>query len=325
MPARRPEASAFPETEGFLAGLEFLGPLDLPRYKRALSAGGQRGWGYYLPYLLTRNRTGKSAVLWCEDEGTFCVFLWRVRRGVPRLELPVAPAPMSPAVLRRCLQRCNDFNGDHAARVLRIDERDAPAVASLRTLRVAERRSQYLYSPADLLDDDGALDLSGRRYRTVRRNYDLVAALPELEVARYAPEHEEACRVLLADWGKRNRAMHGTTGGVGSARRALELVAGFSEPDLIGEVILLEGRLVAFALGGEMSPGVGCFFEAKCDADVRGLSYFQRARFLARLGDLEWVNDGSDVGRAGLRQLKQSLRPRAMHLEFRGTQEAPLI
>jgi hypothetical protein len=198
-------------------------------------------------------------------------------------------------------------------------------VASLRTIRVAERRSQYLYAPSDLLDEHGELDLSGRRYRTVRRNFDLVAALPGLEVGRYELQHEADCRRLLADWGQRHRALHGTNGGVGSARRALELAAGFGEPDLIGEVIRLEGRLVAFAFGGELSPGVACFFEAKCDAEVRGLSYFQRARFLARLGDFEWVNDGSDVGRTGLRQLKQSLRPRAMHLEFRGTQEAPLM
>ena len=36
--------------------------------------------------------------------------------------------------------------------------------------------------------------------------------------------------------------------------------------------------------------------------------------------DCERVNDGSDVGRDGLRQLKESLRPVARHVEFRASQ-----
>jgi hypothetical protein len=98
----------------------------------------------------------------------------------------------------------------------------------------------------------------------------------------------------------------------------------FSEVDLRGEVILIGGRLASLALGGEIRPGVGCFFEAKCDVGVRGLSYFQRARFLSGLAGVEWVNDGCDVGREGLRQLKDSLRPVAMHTEYRGFQESRL-
>lgn len=305
---------------GALDGLEVLKASDLPRYKRALTAGEQRGWGYYFPYLLSRQRPDRSAVLWVEDEGSMCVFLWRRRKGVARLEMPVAPAPMNPSVLRRCLERCNTYNGDRSARILRIDERDAPSVASLVHLRVEERRIQYLYAPADFAD------LSGRRYRTLRRNVALVEALPSVEVLPWSADHEAGCRDLLSRWGRQHRALHGTSGGVGSAGRALDLASDFAELDLRldlrGEVILIDGRVSSFALGGEIRPGVGCFLEAKCDVDIRGLSYFQRARFLSGLEDIDLVNDGSDVGRAGLRQLKESLRPIAMHTEYRGFQEA---
>ena len=84
---------------------------------------------------------------------------------------------------------------------------------------------------------------------------------------------------------------------------------------------MLNGRLSAFAFGGEIRPGVGCFFEAKADTEVAGLSYFQRYSFLEKLQEFQVVNDGSDVGRAGLRQLKNSLRPVEMQVEYRATQE----
>lgn len=55
------------------------------------------------------------------------------------------------------------------------------------------------------------------------------------------------------------------------------------------------------------------------DAGLPGLSYYQRHHFLLTLGGqgIETVNDGPDVGRAGLAQLKNSLRPVAMHTEYR--------
>ncbi len=53
--------------------------------------------------------------------------------------------------------------------------------------------------------------------------------------------------------------------------------------------------------------------------EVPGLRVVERK---AKLGACELVNDGSDFGRAGLRQLKDSLRPAQVHVEFRGSQAA---
>jgi hypothetical protein len=75
------------QLSGALDGLALLQVSDLPRYKRAVAEGKQLGWGYYFPYLLSRQRPDRSAVL------------------------------------RRCLEQCNAHNSDRTARVLRIDER----------------------------------------------------------------------------------------------------------------------------------------------------------------------------------------------------------
>ena len=306
-----------PPTRGALDGLKPVDVSDLPRYKSAVEAGRQVGWGYYFPYLCSRHRPERKAVLLGYDEGSACVFLWTRRRDKELLELCVPPAPMNAAVLRRCLERMNDFNGHRAGRVLRIDAKDAAAVSSVPGMRVKQRRVQYLYAPQTY----GSL--AGNRFHTIRRNVALVERLPDVEVLPYSAVHSSACRSLLEGWSERYRETHGDGGGTGTSVRALDLAERFGAPDLVGEVVLIGGRLTAFTFGGEIRRGIGCVFETKSDPEVRGLGYFSRLRFISKLERFVLVNDGSDVGRAGLRQLKDSFRPIEMHAEYRGFQRRP--
>ncbi|MGH7289196.1 MAG: phosphatidylglycerol lysyltransferase domain-containing protein [Myxococcota bacterium] len=272
------------------------------------------GWGYYFPHLLAQNRPGRSAVLVTEDSGSMCVFRWRVRGFEARLDLYLPPIPLNVPVLRRCLERANDFNRDGSAQVIRIDARDADATSEVRSLHVWQRRMQYVFAPA------AYEDLAGTKYHTIRRNVALVQRRPDVEVVPYSTRHAEACRALLSRWQKAHREAHDSAGGVGASKRALELAGSLPERDLGGEVVLLDGHLSAFAFGGEIRPGLACSFDRKCETDVRGLSYFHFRSFLLRLRDFERVNDGSDTGRVGLRQLKDSFRPVEMHAEYRATQ-----
>lgn len=307
-----------PTLSGALQGLKNLDPADVGRFKAAVAAGGQTGWAYYFPYLLSKVKPGRSGVFIAEDDGSLCVFESSATAAATRLDLLFPPIPMNRAVLARSLERANDFNGDRSARVKRIDEKDAGAVASLPELRVQQRRAQYLFAPGTYEQ------LGGKHYYTIRRHVAAVERLPDLEVVPLAPAHADGCRELLARWQQAHGEAHGTAGGAGASKRAIALVGGgtLGERDLRGEVVLLDGRVVAFALGGEIRPGLACSFDRKCDTQVRGLSYFHFRSLLLRLRDFDLVNDGSDAGRDGLRQLKDSFRPVAMHAEFRATQRS---
>ncbi len=301
--------------DGALGGLKVADISDLARYKQAVADGRQIGFGYYFPYVLTYNRPGRSAALLVEDGGSVCVFRWKMRDTGARLDVLIAPAPMSPGVLRRCLERANDFNGDKSAKVLKIDAKDIDLCASLPGLRVTARKSQYLYSP-------GAFgDLAGKKYRTLRRNVAKVQALDALEVCSYSPNYREACLELLRKWREHHQDRHGTQGGVGATRRIIDMADALDRPDMFGQVIEVAGRLVAFAFGGEIRPGCGAFVEAKCDYEMPGLSYYQRYCFMSNLEGFNLLNDGPDVGRDGLAQLKNSLRPVGLHTEYRATQK----
>ena len=221
---------------------------------------------------------------------------------------------MDPGVLRRCIERANDFNRDRSARVLHIDDADQKAVAAAE-LSVVFRKEQYVFEPGCYFD------LSGKSLSTVRRQFSRVAKLPDIEVRPYSQSDADDCQKLLAWWKSEHRRVHKTRGGVGTSRRLLELTAQLPNHVLGGQVVALDGKIVAFSLGGALRPGFACSIERKCINDVAGLGFFQFRHFLLGLEDFELVNDGSDADRPGLRQFKRSFRPVAMHKEFRARQK----
>ncbi|MCP4036614.1 MAG: DUF2156 domain-containing protein [bacterium] len=302
-----------PELSGALEGLKILEVKDLARYQAAVEAGQQMGWGYYFPFLLTRNRPGRNAILVVEDEGSLCVFNWKHGDGKPQLDVNFAPLPMNPAVLRRCIERANEFNGDRSARVMRIDAKDIDAVREV-SLRPKERKQQFIFAP------EAYKDLGGKALKTVRRNVALVDRLENVEVLPFSTSHANDCHALLVDWKKEHRNAHGSNGGAGTSRRAINLAGTLPENILRGEVVFVDGRLVAFAFGGEIRPGLACSFERKSDKSIPGIGYFQLCNLFRSFDGVEMINDGTDTGREGLRQLKTSFRPIEMHVEYRARQ-----
>jgi hypothetical protein len=294
-----------------------VGLSDLGEYKSRISAGNQMGFAYYFPYLLARN--GAEDLLLGEEEGSVCVFVRRDRPSGPHLDLFLAPAPMSSKALLRCLERANEYNGDYSARVLKIDERDAAQLSCLRRLRIEKRREQYIYRPHSFRN------ISGSRFRTLRRNVAMVEAMQDVEVVPFASKHAQGCLELLRRWSRRHSHEHNAAGGVGTSECVVKLAGFLPEQDLRGELVFIDGKLSAFSFGGEIRPGLGCYVEAKSDFDIPGLSYFQRRHFLSGLTDFEFVNDSSDANRPGLKQLKDSMRPIAMHSEYIAHQQRPFV
>jgi hypothetical protein len=297
-----------------LGGLEPASAKHLPRFKAAVDAGQQVGWSYYLPYVLASVKPDRRAMLVGEELGSVCVFRLDEKRRSSRLDLLLPPIPMDTTALNRALERANEFNGDRSARVLRVDAKDAEAMSSFRPLRVRQRRAQYIFEPARYES------LAGNAFHTIRRNTKLFEGRADVEVARFEPPHLDGCRALLTEWRERHRREHGTGGGVRFTRRVLDLAGTLPAEDLAGEVVLIGGRIVGFSFGGMIRPGLACSLERKCDATIRGLSYFQFRSFLLSLREHERVNDGSDAKRLGLRQFKDSFRPLAMLQESRASQ-----
>jgi hypothetical protein len=297
-----------------LTGLKAASPDDYANYTAALENSRPTGSSYYLPGLLAYQRAGRREILIGEDEGSICIYRWEFKQGKTQLDLYLAPTPMNAAVLQRCIERANEYNQDQSARILRIDEKDEHEIASA-GFRVRKRREQYLFSP------EKYLDLGGKELYTVRRNHAKIDKLGEVRVETYTPSYAESCHALLERWRSEHRERHGSAGGYGSSKRIIDLAGKLPESALTGQVILIEEAVAAFSFGGKIHSGIACSFERKCDNQFNGLTYFQLRHFLLHLDSYHFVNDGSDAGRPGLKQLKDSFRPVEMHAEYRGYQK----
>src|SRR5687767_1510725 len=254
---------------GALAGLQVVSVEDRTRYRAAVQQAAPMGWGYYFPYLLIQNKPGRSAILIGEESGSLCLFRWELKKGTPHLDLYLPPIPFNPAVIRRCLERANEFNSDRSARVVRVDAREAATLENEGGLRVRPRREQYIFASKEYET------LAGAKFKRLRYTVNCVERLDGIQVLPFSAAHAEACQHLLERWGQQHREAHGASGGAGISRRTIELAAAMPGGDLCGEVVLIEGKLVAFSFGGEIRPGLACSFERKCDSSVRGMSHFQ--------------------------------------------------
>jgi hypothetical protein len=282
-------------------------------YAKLIETGQPTGSSYYYPGLLVYQRKNRRAILLDEDEGSVCVYRWQVERDKPRLDLYLAPNPMNRSVLKRCIERANDFNEDTTARILRVDRKDAKAVASV-GFKLRKRRAQFLFSPSNYAD------LSGSNLRTVRRNVAAISELSNVEIRRYQKDDADACQELLSGWIESHRDTQSTTGGQGYAQRMIQLVGKLPDEVLTGQVVLIDGKLVGYSFGGAIHSGLACYYDTKCNQNIKGLTYYMRRSFLLEMKQYPLVNDGSDVGREGLNQIKQSFRPVSINQEYRAYQ-----
>ena len=105
---------------------------------------------------------------------------------------------------------------------------------------------------------------------------------------------------------------------VGSIYVALELLllyivcenlGRFSSEDLYSWVIEVKGEISGIAMAGPINHESACFFVAKSDTGIFGLSEYLRWKVYGELRDFSRVNDAGDLGIKGLRQYKQKFRP----------------
>jgi hypothetical protein len=298
-----------------LAGLVRASTKRYARYAKMIEAGRPTGSSYYYPGLIVYQRKNRRAILLDEDGGSVCIYRWQLEDDKPRLDLYWAPNPMNPAGLRRGSERANDFNEDNSARILRIDERDAEAVASA-GFNLKKRRQQFLYTPSKYED------LGGSSLRTVRRNVASIEKMADIEVRQYRSDDAKACNALLNRWSNSHREKQESSGGLGFSRRMIRLAGELPDEVLTGQVVSIDGKLVGYSFGGAIHSDLACYYDTKCEPNIKGLTYYIRRNFLLHLNKYPQVNDGSDVGREGLSQIKQSFRPVAMHQEYRAYQKA---
>lgn len=179
---------------------------------------------------------------------------------------------------------------------------------------IEDRNSfDYLYLREELAT------LPGSRFHKKKNRINYFTARHSFSVEPYTPGHLPGALRLLSEWRRVRQTKAGSPADleVEANGEALQLAG---ELGLSGVVVLLEGRVAAFALGERLNRQTAvCHFE-KSDPFVEGLAQLVNREFSKRLyTDCTFINREQDLGEPGLREAKISYHPVRLVKKFRAT------
>ena len=160
--------------------------------------------------------------------------------------------------------------------------------------------ADYCYKTADLIA------LKGRKYDGKRNWIRRFLAKYKPEYEKLSRDNYEECRALLARWGKTR---------VGPAlkfelKAISEALKHWTELELVGRVIKVEGKVEAFMFSGELNLETAIVYIQVASRDLLGLpQYFHQVFAEREYAQYKYVNWEQDLGVPGLRKAKLSYQP----------------
>lgn len=254
--------------ENALSGLRSLSLDDLARYKAAVNQSRRTCWQHYFPFLFLFSRKDHSEFLISEEGGSVCIYWLSQEKSGPKLHLFFLPMPMNFAVLKRCLDRCRDFNKSKSAAVRMVDAEDLAVARGLEGASTVQVCSEYLYDPMFYRS------LDGKRARDLAHNLNRVKKRDDVEVRYYAAGDAPACLALLNEWWEMQKGKYEDIHYQRYTKACLNMSAQFDRTDLFGKVILVDGKIRSFGFAGEIREGLGSLFITYSDHSIKGLNYF---------------------------------------------------
>jgi hypothetical protein len=163
--------------------------------------------------------------------------------------------------------------------------------------------SDYVYRTEDLIK------LEGNKYHGKKNHINKFKKNHRSEYSPLTPELVEQCLALEAQWCDiRHCALY--PGLAGEERAIYEALTNMNHLDFKGGVILVNGKVEAFALGELLNPETAVIHVEKANPAFDGLYQLINQEFCAH----EWtavpyINREQDLGEEGLRKAKLSYHP----------------
>jgi hypothetical protein len=163
--------------------------------------------------------------------------------------------------------------------------------------------SDYVYRTEDLVK------LEGNKYHGKKNHINKFKKHHRYEYSPLTPELVEQCLALEAQWCDiRHCALY--PGLAGEERAIYEGLTNMSLLDFKGGVILVDGKVEAFALGELLNPETAVIHVEKANPAFDGLYQLINQEFCAHeWAGIPYVNREQDLGEEGLRKAKLSYHP----------------
>jgi hypothetical protein len=172
-------------------------------------------------------------------------------------------------------------------------------------VQITELRDSYDY----LYLREELATLPGSRFHKKKNRINYFTNRHDYTVDHFSKEHLDGCHVLLEKWFQslRNDSEQSLQPEVAATAEALKYA---EELGLEGVVVIVNGTVAAFALGGRLNSNTAvCHFE-KADPFCEGLYQLVNREFARLLfHECRFLNREQDLGNMGLRNAKLSYHP----------------
>ncbi|MDO8588051.1 MAG: phosphatidylglycerol lysyltransferase domain-containing protein [Armatimonadota bacterium] len=166
----------------------------------------------------------------------------------------------------------------------------------------------YVYLGADLIN------LGGRKYHRKRNQIAQFKSRHTYEYRRITPDLLPLCVELQTAWCDMRDCFIPENAGLAEENQAvLEALQNYEGLDLVGGAILVDGRVEAFTIGGELNRDTFVIHFEKGNPRIPGIYQVVNQEFCAdACRGYKFVNREQDLGDPGLRQAKMSYYPHHM-------------
>ena len=163
--------------------------------------------------------------------------------------------------------------------------------------------ADYIYNRHDLVE------LKGKNYQPKRNHVNKFVKTYPYEYVELREEDLDLCRDMERKWYERNGLEQEES--VINERKALEyMLTHYGELELIGGSLRVDGKMVAFSIGSQITEDTIDIHMEKADIDYSGSYAAINKEFVSRLPEKYiYVNREEDLGISGLRKDKLSYYP----------------
>ena len=224
---------------------------------------------------------------------------------------PIGPSPRL-EIVRMLLQWLREEKGEENPHIERSDRRLVSELEGATDLSIEPTRDQfdYVYRTEDLIK------LAGRKYHSKRNQVNQFLRSHSFSYAPLTDQHVKECLNLTETWCEWRRCEEDMNllDEWEAVRAALN---NFSALSLKGEVILIENKVEAFALGELLNDQTALIHIEKANPEIKGVYAIINQQFCEKAWqEIPFVNREQDLGEPGLRKAKLSYYPHHLEEKF---------
>ena len=233
---------------------------------------------------------------------------------------PVGP-PSRLEVTRMLLQWLREEKGVEVPRIERADGRLVSELQGAAELSVEAVRDHfdYAYQCEDLTR------LAGRKYHSKRNFLNTFQRSHTYTYVPMSTEYLKECKNLQEKWCLLHRCDEDMSL-LGEWEAICEALTHFDSLRIEGGVILIDGKVEAFAFGEQLNNRTAVIHVEKANPDIRGLYAVVNQQFCEnQWHQVSYINREQDLGEPGLRRAKESYYPDHLVEKFRIRLEKKVI